>query len=421
MKQKIKQAFSHPLISGSTIILVGSFFANLLNFGFNLAMGRLLLPSDYGNLAALISIFNIFSVFSATVITVFTKFTASYVGKEKEGLIGRLIIKGTVWVGGISLLIAAILLIFTVQLSDFLKINDKTIIYLTILSLVFSFLSAVTFGVLQGLMKFFYFSFLNIFSSFGKLVIGVMLILLGLKVVGAMSALLFSTLLGYILAFLPLYRYMKRENSNGSLGKIYRELTKYAFPVFLSGLGMTSLISSDIILVKHFFDPVTAGQYAALSIMGRSIFYVVGPITFVLFPIIAQKIERKEKLGDTILLSVALVGLPCLVLSGIYFIFPDLIRLIFFPASEYASLKPYLGPFSIFICFYSFAWLLNSLYLSVGKTSVFIFTLSAAILEIVLITFFHENIMQIVLELIVVSFVFLASLLLYYRKAISVK
>ncbi len=54
MRKIIHSALKHPLISGSTVIFVGSMVANIINYIFNLVMGRLLLPADYGILISLI-------------------------------------------------------------------------------------------------------------------------------------------------------------------------------------------------------------------------------------------------------------------------------------------------------------------------------------------------------------------------------
>jgi hypothetical protein len=54
MIRHVKKVISHPLIKGSTIIFVGSLMANLLNYVFNLLLGRFLYFYDYGTYATLI-------------------------------------------------------------------------------------------------------------------------------------------------------------------------------------------------------------------------------------------------------------------------------------------------------------------------------------------------------------------------------
>lgn len=210
---------------------------------------------------------------------------------------------------------------------------------------------------------------------------------------------------------------MHKVEDGFTLLSLHKKVYSYAIPVFLSNIGITALISLDIILVKHYFSPVIAGQYAALSLMGRAIFYFVSPISAVLFPIIAQKKEKKEKLTGTLLLSIALISIPAIFLSAFYFIFPGLVLRVFFPGAAYMEISSLLGPFSIFVTFYTLSFLLNNFYLSLGKTRVFLLTLSASILEAIVIITFHSKIEQVVMGTIVVSFLLFLCFLLYYPKA----
>ena len=417
MKEIIKSVIKHPLISGSTIIFAGSMAANILNYIFNLGMGRFLLESEYGTFISLISVFNIFSVFSTTINTVFTRFSAVLVGQQKEESIGQLFITGSQWIGAIAFFVTSLIILFSHQISSFLNINSKILIIITALALFFSYLSFVGSGILQGLLRFGYYSFINIFSSLVKLILGLAFIFLGFKVFGAMSAFFLSAMVGYLLAFFALYKFLKkRKDKNFSIPNLRKKLSLYALPVFLANIGMTAFTTMDIILVKHFFNPTTAGQYAAVSTMGRSIFFAVSPIALVLFPLVAQKKERGENLTGIVLLSLLLIGVPALFLSLFYFVFPEVVRTIFYPSFS-KTINQYLGSFSIFIFFYTLAYILNIFYLSIGKINVCIITILIALLESILIWFFHSDIGLVINILIISSFLLLFCLLLYYPQA----
>lgn len=421
MKKNFLDIIKHPLILGSTFLFVGSLAASILNYLFNLLLLRALIVDDYGVFSSLVSLFNIFSVFSIAIMMVFSKLTASLVGKNKEHLVGSLIIAGNKWIGIIAVLIGIILTLFLRQIASFLNIQDYVLIYIIIGAIFFSFLSNVPLGILQELLKFGYFSFVNISSSFVKLGLGIFFIFSGFKVIGAIGAFSLSVVSSYIFALIPLISKIRTKSLDDkfTIMSLHGKAYSYALPVILSNVGIISLISVDIILAKHYFNSVIAGQYAALSLMGRSIFYIVAPISSVLFPLIAQKKERKEKLIGTLLLSILLVGFPATILSIFYFLFPHIVLSVLSPGKAYLSLASELGPFSVFILFYSICYLLNSFYLSVGKIKAFYFTIGGTILECILIVAFHDNISQIVNDLIIASFVLLISLLLYYRNVSS--
>ncbi|MDO8657711.1 MAG: oligosaccharide flippase family protein [Candidatus Levybacteria bacterium] len=420
MRKRFTQFVKHPLVSGSSIVVIGSLAANVVNYFSSFAVARLLIPypSDYGIYASLISIFNIFSVFALTIATVFTKFSAVLVGQNKTELIGPLIVKGSLWIGIISFIISGLTVVFASQIANFLNIDNSGFIIIISVALFFSFLTSVLAGVLQGLLKFAYLSFAHALSSSVKLILGVVLLLMGLRVFGATNAFMISVVAAYIISFFPLYKYLNKNNATDiSIKNLYGKLSSYAVPVFLSTIGMTMLISIDIILIKHYFPAEIASHYAALSLMGRSIFYAVSPITLVMFPLIAQKKERKENLHGTIFLAAFFTGAPAIGVSIIYFLFPELILNIFFPSKEYVTLTRLLGPFSLFFVFYTLSFLFNSFYLSIGKGKVFLLTIGSAVLEIIFIVFFHQNLSQIVTGLAIISFLLLFSLLLYYPYA----
>lgn len=413
MKKRLFHFFKHPVVSGSAVFFFGSTAANLFAYLFNLSMGRLLTVVDYGVLAALIALINLSHVFSSTITMVFSKFTATLVGRGDQNKVWVLFKKGTGWVvsGGLVLLIVTI--VGNRPIAGFFKIGQPYLIIFVGIVVLFTFASSIIYGILQGKLKFGYFSFALSFTDFIKFAFGLLLVAVGLKLFGAFGAIVVSVIVEYALLFFFFSKLVKKSEKNSTFPDLKKKFSSYGFPVLLSGLGMNGLITLDIILVKYFLPPVAAGQYAALSLMGRSIFYFILPIPSVLFPVIAQKSAKGEKLFKTTSISIGLVALFSLPISLVYFIYPNLVLKIFFPGDAYLLLAPLLGPFSIFIILYTFSWLLKNFFLAVGKTNIFIFPLTAALLQSVYIIFFHDSISQILYGVIGVAFLLLVVFLLY--------
>ena len=194
------------------------------------------------------------------------------------------------------------------------------------------------------------------------------------------------------------------------------EILLWAKNFFLAGAGMTILGNSDTILVRHFFSSVESGQYAALSLMGKAIFYFTSPLYFAFFPLIAQKHTRGERLFNTVMLAFLLLVAASAGLSFIYFVFPNIVLKIFFPAKIYQSLASYLGLFSLYILVFSLASLFNNFFLSIGKTFVYKATLFFSLVQIFLIFAFHRSFYQIIGILFLSSFLLLLFFLVYYAK-----
>lgn len=420
MKNRFKKALSHPLISGSSIVLIGSFLANIFNYIFVLLLGgkKLLSPADFGLYMALISVFGLFATFSTTFSGIFAKFSAKYFALEDMKSFNLLTREGFKYVSIFALSILAILSLLTPSISSFLKVNDYRLVFLVILSIVVSILMSLPLGILQGEMKFYLITIVNGFTPVIKIFLGVLLIILGFKIFGVMVAVFFSVLVPFLYLIIKLFSQNSKYNIKSEFTDksiFLKELKDYSVKFFFASFAIVFITYIDIILVRHFFDPVTSGHYAALSTMGKVIFYLTSPIYMVFFPLIARKKEKKEKLFNTLLLAVGIVLFVSVCMSLFYFLFPEIVLRIFFPAKEYSELAPLLGPFSLYILVFSMANLFSSFFLSIGKTEIYKMNLLTCGLLILLISIFHQSLLQITEILLLVSFLLLSMLFVYYN------
>lgn len=416
MKKHIKLFITHPLISGSSIVFVGSFGANVLGYLFNLLMGRMLPVAEYGLLTTLTSLLVLFGIFQLAFVSIFAKFSAVYNARKDEAGFSNLLSSGFRFVTIFAGLLFIALLFLIPLFADFLKIDNWMLLILIFLSICLSILYAFPAGLLQGEMQFKTISFLNILSPFIKLVLGIALVIAGYQVFGVLMGILIATVLPLVIAIITIRRKHagKAVKSDLDSTMFIEEFKKYSFYFFLATLGMSIISNADILLVRSFFEPEVSGQYAALSLMGKAIFYLTSPIYFVFFPLIASKKEKNENVLKTLLLTVGIITSISVVLSFIYFMFPQLVLRIFFPAEEYRVLINYLGPFSLFILVFSLANLFNNYFLSIGRTSIYKINIAVSLLFLALISFFHASLYQVIGVLFATSFLLLVSYLLYY-------
>lgn len=414
MKKYFFKAVAHPLIKGSTILLVGGNIASLLLFLFNLILGRFFSPADYGVYYTLISFLALFGIFPSAFTSSFTKFAAMYSAQKNEKKMNVLFQTGIQIVGIFASIVIAVLFLSIFQISAFFHITDIILLAIIFLVLFLSIITSLPMGVLTGEMKLFTLSFVNISTPFFKILIGFLLLFLGWEVFGVIIAIALASLLTF--AYL-LYIFRKRLISlavnNSEKTAFIAEFRKYSFHFFLSAVGITILTSSDMLFVKHFFSPEQAGQYAALAVMGRVIFWLTAPIYAVFFPLIAQKKERNENIHSTLFLAMGITTIPSLCLSFIYFMFPSFI-INFFYDSEYITLTSYLGVFSLYVIIFSISMLFNSFLLAIGKSEIYKINLAVAGLFAFLMYTFHETFYQIIAVLFSTSLLLLTAHLLYY-------
>lgn len=191
-----------------------------------------------------------------------------------------------------------------------------------------------------------------------------------------------------------------------------KSMAVYTFPVFIYTIAITSLYSTDLILVKHFFSSHDAGLYASLSTLGKIIFFGTGPIGSAMFPIISQRHARGIGYGKVFIYSFFATFLMSLVILSIYLLIPEFaVKLLY--GSAYLESANLLVWFGLFITLFTLSSLLINFNLSIGRTKVAIFPFVAAISQIVLIWFNHQSLFEVILISILVTALLLVSLLIY--------
>jgi O-antigen/teichoic acid export membrane protein len=244
---------------------------------------------------------------------------------------------------------------------------------------------------------------------------GALVVLIAGGVTGAMWSIVCSTLILFILSFYPLRFLFKKQIAQSPIPT--KELVSYGFPAGLAILGLTAFISTDILLVKHFFSPENAGIYASLSLVAKIIFFLTASISTVMFPVVVQKRSKGEPYLSTFLIGIALVAIPSFLITVCYFLFPSFVILFIVKKSTVVSYSSHLGIFGVLMSLYSLVSLLTNFYLSLKKTAVAIPICIVAILQAALIWMYHGTFMDVILISLVLMLLLLAGLLLYYPNA----
>jgi O-antigen/teichoic acid export membrane protein len=396
------------------VVLVGSTFANFGNWLFHLLMGRLLVPSDYGVLIALISFLTLLSVPSGPLNLLTVKITSEFAAKREFGKVTSFFnfLTWRIFIFGLTLFL--VLAALSLQLSQFLKLPSAS--YLLLLAIVpgVLLLTMINRSLIQGLLKFELFALTGIFEVFLKIIFAVILIQVGFGVSGIIAAMIFAELLVWVMTFFPLKLFWLPA-SNQRFEKI--KLFTFSLPVVVASLSLLSFFSSDIILVKHFFSPHDAGIYSSLSVIGRVVLFASLAIGAVMFPMIAQKFTARKAYLGLFYSSLAIT----LILSGLvvlfYNLFPKFVVGLFFGRS-YFEVLPYLSLFSIFMLILALVSIMVSFFLAIESKAVFFVPL-AALLQIILIFLFHTSLFQIILSSILATILLFGFLVIYFFKNVA--
>jgi len=216
---------------------------------------------------------------------------------------------------------------------------------------------------------------------------------MGYSVFGAMIGVFAGGLLAYFVS----KWYVRDIKKTKKLKNKYnlKPFLKYSLPVFLQALAFTSIFTTDVILVKHFLTPFDAGIYAALSTLGKIIFFASSPISSVMFPVVAGRSAKGEgylkifwgSLGLTLFVSGSAVG--------IYYLFSDFAINILY-GSAYLAASRDLVWMGLFMLVYTLALLLVNFSLSLGKTRIIVFPVLAAFGQAILLWIFHSSILEVI-------------------------
>ncbi len=403
---KISNFISNPLFTGSAIVVVGTMSVNVLNYLYHLVIGRMLGPSGYGELVALISLASLLGILPSSLNLVVIKYvSSSKEKKELNNLIGWLRVR----VFQFSLLFFALIILVSPLLSSFLHINNIFYLWLIALSFLFSLLATLNRAIMQGLLMFRQMIYSIFIENIGKLFISIILVYLSFYLFGTMLALVISAAIGCYLSFMYL-----KINNKGRLKRpsFIKKMILFAVPVMIQSFSATSIYTSDLILVKHFFSSYDAGIYAALSTLGKIIFFGTSPISSVMFPLISQKASRGESYKDILRYSFITTLILATVVLTIYWIFPDLaINLLY--GKDFLGASSMLLAFGVFITLFTLSSLLINYGLSIGKTRVVFFSFIAALGQVIFISLFHKSLMMVITISIIVNTLLLVSLLIY--------
>jgi len=378
-------------ISGSFVTVLSCLLGGFWGYLYHLFMGRMLGPSDYGVLSSLLSLLYVFGIPMGTFSLVITKFSTD---EEKSKQIFKKAGKTVKWFSSGFFLIFIIL---APTISSFLHLDSLLPILLIGFSLSIGFLVTFEGAILQGKLDFVPLAISGIAGTAIKLLLGVIFIYFGWGINGAVLSLTLMVVFNYFYFRYSLERKetLSREEDFSLKRLTNREIWGDVWPTFFFLSSFALLYSIDVISARHFLSAQEAGWYGAMSILSKIIYFLITPFTSVLFPIAAKKKNDKESSHRLFKFSFSVVILISFLMTSAYFLFPNLILKLFY-GSQFLAASRYLGLFGIFLSLYSLAYFLGNFMLSQGKTKVIVvFPVLAVLLQVTLIYFFHQGILQI--------------------------
>jgi O-antigen/teichoic acid export membrane protein len=391
----IKKIFSSELGKGAFILLVMMNIFNLINFLFQFIMGRALGPEGYGTLAALMSLTYIYTIPTEAIQNIIAKYTSKFNLKKQNKKIKFIMFKSLKKGFRVGFWIFLVAAIFSIFLSKFLGIN-YWLILITNLFIFWSFLNPITSGVLQGRKKFKLLGTSLIIMAILKLFFALSLVILGFKVFGAIIGVLLGIFSGLIFSFYFNKEILHEKEEKTSLKEIYPK----SVPYFISMIVIFLMLSIDIILAKRFFSPELAGKYSVLSMLGKIIFFGTMGMSKAMFPLASEKHEANKEHFDIFKKSFVIILFLCIVAVTIYALFPKLVIGILY-GSQYLDISSNLIYAGLALSFLSLGHLILVYGLSTNKLEKSPYLFVFLVIQIILLSLFHNNIKEYLVALII--------------------
>ncbi|HMD19266.1 MAG TPA: hypothetical protein VKH40_03045 [Alloacidobacterium sp.] len=282
-------------------MLSGSGLATAINFAYNIAVARFLGPAGFGHATAVYTLLTLISAVTLSFQIVSAKVVAQQHTQEEKGATYRDFHRGA-WACGI--LVALLLLVFQRGIADYLKLPSPVLVALLAIGAAFYVPLGSRRGYIQGAYGFRLLATNLVLEGAVRLGGSLLLIVAGFGVEGVIAANSAAVAVAYLAAVPKLAPAVQNQ-----LRLSYALRETFQGMVFFAGQVLIN--NCDIVLVKHFFPPRTAGLYAAVAMVGRVIFAFSSAVVNTMFPLAAgtRDEERKSlKLLTTSLLLVLTIG-----------------------------------------------------------------------------------------------------------------
>ena len=388
-----KKFFKDEFVRGSLVLFIMINIFNFLNYLPHFVLARMLGPSDYGVFAVLMTLVLIFNVPSEAIQTLVSRLISKFNPKKELGKM-KFVFSTTLGMGMKAALICFIIFIpISIFLAYFLPGITFFHLIFTGIALFGVFSAPVARGVLQGRKKFQKLGWSMITEAVFKLVISVLLVVLGLKVYGAMAGVILGLFFSFLISLLFIKEVMKKKESKAEVNR-----ANYSSQIIITMLVIMAMLSLDIIIAKAVFSAELAGKYAVVSMLGKMIFFGVQPIGKAMFPIASEDADKGRKKSRSFFKSITLAGALCAAAVAVFFILPKLLIKIFF-GGQYISASNLVGVIGLALGILAAANLILLYNLSLGRIKKPLTLIIFPILQCIFLLFFNKTIFQFSLAL----------------------
>lgn len=294
---------ARTLVRHGAITFGATMAVNVLNYVFHVFGSRMLGPVGYGEIASLLNLLALASIPAAILQLVVAKLVAELraidEGERVRAVYDR-VLRYTAYAAALILVLGGLLV---VPMAGFLHVSNPLPVGLAIAIVAIGIMLTSIRGVLQGAQRFGSFAASLAIESAGKSILGLSLLAAHLGVAGALAGYALGSLCS--LAYTSAAVRSRFARTQIPLRLDVRRLWQSSQGIAAMQACLTVLGFSDIVVVKHFFEPAEAGIYSAIALTGKMLLFLVGFVPLLVLPRAATRSAQGQSSRDVILVAAA--------------------------------------------------------------------------------------------------------------------
>jgi O-antigen/teichoic acid export membrane protein len=363
--------------------------AGVLGFAFQVVISHRVQPSEYGAIFTVMTLLTLVGLPASALTLMMAREASRDHANGQHASSAAMLHDGNRFLLLSGLAIAAVAIVASPLLSRFFAVPTDLLVAGSA-AIPFVLALPLLVGDLQGEQRFLAFSSIAFGLAAFKLV-GAVALGIAFGAVGIVLGVSLGSAIGYAVA----HALLRRKLAIKARWPWQRPAMAYLGILLPSTLALAVLLSSDLLLVKHFFAPGPAGEYAAVVALSRALYYAAAGVAIVLFPKVIFRESQGGSGSPLVWLSVGLVtagglvGLVVLTLGSSFFLSA-------FAGKAYIGAAAYLPWYATGMTLLGAAAVLIATHQSGGRRNFLAVLIPLAVLEPIAIVLFHQTLLQVV-------------------------
>lgn len=391
---RIRGLIAAPMSRAALLLTAANVLGGVLGYVYQVIMGRVLGPADFA----------LFGAVSALIMFIVSPLNAMFMIISRRVTILRVqlhlhALRRFYWRSSVAVLVATaalipFILLFSTDVQGFLKSPTVTLVWILLAIVFFSALNQINNAFFQGELRFTLLASAGIAFAILKIPLGYMGVMLGYGVEGALLGLVLAAAITWLIGLaLHQARYVSYAIAPQTTSKAIAFTD--VWPVLLANVLFAAMTQLDMVLVNWFFDAEIAGQYAAVSVLGKAVLYLSAGVVLSLFPMVVEKHTLKTSITHILRQALALVALFSGALAFLYWLIGRwLVPLLY--GENFTEAGELLRWYGFAIMPMALVMVAEYYLLAQGRLLFVWLLLIFAPVQIIAISIWHENLMQVI-------------------------